>query len=145
MTRTPEVILVLILRNLTVSTPVTDVFACISIKNDNPSITITIRDEDLVSARIYPDTCRAPKQLRIGVATCHVILTDLHLQLTRTSELHDSVMAISANPYVVVVIYEQSVGITRKLRHILCLWITPTLNYIPFGIKLDHNRSRAAT
>ena len=135
-----EVVGVVVNRGFSVRAPMPLVLTGVRVIDHDPPVSVSVSDEDFVRVRIDPDTCGTPEEIRIIAAAGLVVLPDLHEQLAIASELHDPMMAIGANPDVVIVVDEETVGVSGELRYVLGGRVSPALDDVPILVELYNDR-----
>jgi len=131
--------IVVVIRDFAVGTPMPEVFPSVAVVDDDSTIPVAVCKIGFIGIRVYPNTGRAAQKIGIITPTIVIVSPYGHDELAIPRKLHNSVMPVRAYPNVVVVVYEQPVRISRKLRHILRRRVAPSLNHLTLRVKLDNN------
>tara|TARA_B100001146_G_scaffold219551_1_gene226932 strand:- start:124 stop:987 length:864 start_codon:yes stop_codon:yes gene_type:complete len=134
----PEIVVVI--RKFAVCTPMPEILPSVAIVDDDSTIPVTVCKIGFIGVRVYPNTGRAAQKIGVITSTIVIVSTYGHDELAIPRKLHHSMMPVRAHPNEVVVVYEQPMGISRKLRHILRRRVAPPLNDVTRRVKLDNNR-----
>jgi hypothetical protein len=133
----PEIVVVI--REFAVGTPMPEILPSVAVVDDDSTIPVAVCKIGFIGVRVYPNTGRAAQKMGVITPTIIIVSTYGHDELAIPRKLHNSVMPVRAHPNVVVVVYEQPVRISRKLRHILRRRVAPPLNDVTLRVKFDNN------